>query len=325
MTWKFQKKPTGYWDNTHNLMAYLDWLGKQLGHRTMEDWYNITVEDILQNGGGGLARSPSKLLMRAYPQHDWVQWKFLLSADFWKDQKNQLDFLDWMGIQRDHTTLEGWYNVTVEDIRKNGAIKLLSNYNGSPSKALEALYPQHKWMSWRFKQFVGNEKKQSRKDFFAWLGQQLGLNNLEDWYNITVNDILLQHGGSTILGWFGWSPSTALSTVFPDHNWQIWRFRVCPKGYYDSLLKNQKEQRRIIDWLGDQLSIKQLEDWNRVAITQVQQYANIKSRQDLGTILQNVYPDHQWNLFNKAKIGPIKASQRMLATALQKIFPNHSN
>src|SRR3712207_7308829 len=34
-----------------------DWLFDQLGHRSMDDWYNVTQEDIGKYGGAGLLTS----------------------------------------------------------------------------------------------------------------------------------------------------------------------------------------------------------------------------------------------------------------------------
>lgn len=41
----------------------------------MDDWYHVTVEDIVKNGGGGLLtcynNSPSSALQSIYPEHNW--------------------------------------------------------------------------------------------------------------------------------------------------------------------------------------------------------------------------------------------------------------
>lgn len=54
---------------------FCDWLGVALGHTSMEDWYRVTKEDIVNNGGGGLISvyqaSPSKALLSIYPEHNW--------------------------------------------------------------------------------------------------------------------------------------------------------------------------------------------------------------------------------------------------------------
>ena len=46
--------------------------------------------------------------------------------------------------------MDDWYNVTQEDIQKNGGIALLQQHSNSPSKALQNIYPEHDWELWRF-------------------------------------------------------------------------------------------------------------------------------------------------------------------------------
>jgi len=47
----YEKTPRNFWGDPKNQREYLNWLGQHLGYKTMEDWYNITREDIKQNHG----------------------------------------------------------------------------------------------------------------------------------------------------------------------------------------------------------------------------------------------------------------------------------
>lgn len=38
LTWRFNKVPTGFWDVISNQRNYLEWLGKQLGYKKLDDW-----------------------------------------------------------------------------------------------------------------------------------------------------------------------------------------------------------------------------------------------------------------------------------------------
>ncbi len=52
----------------------MEWLGKHLGYKTPEDWYQIRRGDFLQNYGGGLLASLSsykQLLEEHLPALDW--------------------------------------------------------------------------------------------------------------------------------------------------------------------------------------------------------------------------------------------------------------
>ena len=56
-----------------------------------------------------------------------------------------------------------------------------------------------------------------------WLGQRLGFNEINDWYKIIADDIL-RNGGSRLLAHFKSSPSLLVSTVYPEHKWDIHQF-----------------------------------------------------------------------------------------------------
>jgi hypothetical protein len=52
--WKFEQSPKGFWNKENNRRSCLDWLAEQLGIKTMEDWYQITVSEVKNKGGGKL-------------------------------------------------------------------------------------------------------------------------------------------------------------------------------------------------------------------------------------------------------------------------------
>jgi len=163
------------------------------------------------------------------------------------------------------------------------------------------------------------KNRPSHRNFFDWPGKQLGYKKMDDWYNITYKDIQ-NYGGVGVIKTYNGSPSAALSRVYPKHNWMLWRFKTVQQGYWNKLMKDSKEISRVIDWLSKQLSIQNLDDWCRVSLKQIRKLSlHIESSHDLQTMLQTVYPQHQWN--NK----PFKASQREVVTAIQHLFPNQSN
>src|SRR5690348_16261120 len=81
---------------------YFDGLGVTLGYKNMEDWYNVTPEDISKAGGQGIIstfynNSPGKALHILYPEHKWQLWKFSkVPLDYWKDTANQTSFFEWL-------------------------------------------------------------------------------------------------------------------------------------------------------------------------------------------------------------------------------------
>ena len=73
-------KPNGYWQIEGNGKTFFDGLMVKLGYKCMDDWYNVTVEDIYSNRGKLLRRnyneSPTKALLGVYPEHNWELGKF---------------------------------------------------------------------------------------------------------------------------------------------------------------------------------------------------------------------------------------------------------
>src|SRR5271170_6889183 len=85
------------WKEITNQRKFFDWVGKQLGYKSFEDWYNITFEDINKHGGSGLLHyyidSPVNALLSIYPDFDWIIWKFhQVPRGCWKDKKNHRKF-----------------------------------------------------------------------------------------------------------------------------------------------------------------------------------------------------------------------------------------
>jgi len=53
-----------------------------------------------------------------------------------------------------------------------------------------------------------------------------------------------------------------------------------------------------MNWLGQQLEIKQMEDWYQVSMRRIEQVApyNPFRKYSLGTLLTKMYPQHSWDL-----------------------------
>ena len=57
LIWKFRRVPNGFWNDKKNQRNCLDWIGKQLGIKDMEDWYKMSARDILEHGGIRITKS----------------------------------------------------------------------------------------------------------------------------------------------------------------------------------------------------------------------------------------------------------------------------
>src|SRR5258708_28965908 len=101
----------------------------------MDDWYNLSQEDIHKHGGCGLLReyfsnSPFAALKAVYPAHDWnMPWKFgHVPQGFWAKLENQRQFFDWIFTQLGFQVMDDWYSVTISTIHKLGGKRLMNAY-----------------------------------------------------------------------------------------------------------------------------------------------------------------------------------------------------
>jgi len=299
----------------------------------MDDWYNVTHKDIYNWGGHSILReyynaSPSKALGNVYPEHQWILHKFKRSPrGYWRDKVNQNNFFDWTGIQLRYKHMADWYNVTLEDIYECGGKALMDDYyNKSIYKALSTIYPTHSWIPWKFNKVPRSFwDTNMRKRFFQWLGVQLGYNDMDNWYNISSDDIYKHGGGGFPMTFYNNSPTTALQELYPEHEWMWWRFNCAPHGLWEQAMKDPSQQRKIIYWLHEHLHIQNLEDWYRVSIHQVQKCVRILTTRMLTQMLTSTFPVHKWDVAKLTRLGgSIKAAQRDLMVRVLQLFPGQS-
>lgn len=150
--WLFRSTPQGYWQNPEHRMEYMDWLGKKLGYKTDEDWYQITRADFHTNHGGGLLAnyyrdSVFEAIKEYRPDVKWDSWLFkTVPQGFWLEKENRLSYLKWLGKKLGFRRTNDWYRLTREDFsRNNGEGLFITHYNGSRMRVLQELKPDHKW------------------------------------------------------------------------------------------------------------------------------------------------------------------------------------
>jgi hypothetical protein len=100
--WEMNDKPPNYWEDSQNRRNYFNWLGNLLGIKKPSDWYSITSDQIIQNGGKELLEyyshhSHYSILAFTYPQYDWHPWILgNLTQDFWNDSIQVQIYFEWL-------------------------------------------------------------------------------------------------------------------------------------------------------------------------------------------------------------------------------------
>jgi len=227
----FATKPNGFWENKDNQREFMDELSRKRKHKSLEDFYQLSWEEVSSTGGAGLLNifggSHTKAVMCCYPEHDWLEWKFnKVPPGFWSDDKNVRRYLRWLGKHCGYKSREDWYATTTKSFADNYGYGLLAlRFNGSPTTAVKYLFPAGKWYEWKFA-FCPNgfwHDPENRRRYLVWLGRELGIKRYEDWYDVT-QDKLEKRYGAGLLDFCNGSQAKAIVEAFPRYRWDVEKF-----------------------------------------------------------------------------------------------------
>jgi hypothetical protein len=301
LPWKFGQTYTRFWNSVTNQKWYMEWLFKQLGYQTEEDWYKVTQQDFKDNQGGGLLAnyykdSPYQTLKALYPEKEWLPWKFGMSYQgFWKSVENQKWYIDWLFNQLGYQTEKDWYKVTQQDFNDNKGHGLLNYYNNSPYQTLKSLYPEKEWLPWKFGMTYHNfwESIENQKWYMEWLFKQLGYQTEEDWYKVTTKDFS-DNNGDGLLNYYDRSPYQNLKFLYPEKEWLPWKFGMTYLGFWESI----ENQKWYMEWLFKQLGYQNEDDWYKITAqdffdNQGNTLLNYYNHSPYQTI-KSLYPEKEW-------------------------------
>jgi hypothetical protein len=179
----------------------MNWLGKQLGFRRVEDWYQITQHHFRQWDGGGLlaqfADSPIAVLKDYRPDYKWLEWRFThVPRRFWDDPANRHRYMDWLGEQLGFQRREDWYRISYAAITRRYGARLLAKFADSPIDVIRDYRPTYDWKEWLFPRPPQGSwaEPQNRRRYLNWLGQRLKFTCPEDWSRLRVVDVSTHRG-----------------------------------------------------------------------------------------------------------------------------------
>ena len=297
--------PRGFWDNEVSQKLYMLILRVKLTFYTMESWFQIKQDDFHNNYGGGLLAgkhndSPSKILKYVYPNYEWYFWKFTQAPhkNAWDSHENQLQYMNWLGDTLRYRKKEDWYQITNRIFADNYGSTLVTNYyNSSPILLLKSIYPEYKWLFWKFTSAPNNswDSKENQLEYLTCLGKELGYTSMKDWYQITQNDFQNNYGANLLLKYDG-SPYKLLKSLLENHHWLFWKFTVAPNHCWDQ----KEKQLEYMDWLAEELGFRQKSDWYKFKCKDLQDYNGIslmKYYKNIYELLKSIYPTYDWLFF----------------------------
>ncbi len=271
--WLFTSTPVGFWNDTANVRRYLEWLGDRLGFTEPEDWYGLRIQDVKKNCGAALRvkyhESPPALVAAAFPEYDWQEWWFdHPPKHFWDNPANGRRYLEWLGKELGFKEMEDWYRIRVTDFEMRRGRGLLVRFRFSPIAVLTHFFPDYPWQPWKLgridDKFWDNPTHCRR--YLEWLGEELGYEKPEDWYQLTGRSFT-RHRGLPLLSRYGSSPVTVLKTFMPEHDWKEWLFHRRPRDFWS----DRENRRRYLEWLAEVLEIRDADGWGRLRLQQLKE------------------------------------------------------
>lgn len=71
---------------------------------------------------------------------------------------------------------------------------------------------------------------------FRYLGEKLNRTKMEDWYKVIPKDFTANHGEGLLYKYK--SASNVVTSVFGEHQWEIWKFSAARITWDDAATKN---------------------------------------------------------------------------------------
>ena len=215
-----------------------------------------------------------------------------MSPHYWASKDNQRKFLERLAHKYKVRTLDDWYRVPSSDF----PAALLARYGNFHYRILQHHYPRHAWCEWRFirtPSLFWTDRK-NRRRYFEWLGAQLGFHSSDDWYRVTGDDIRSNYGAAMLASYYKGSYIRALLDVFDEVQWQPWRFRTIPDGFFS----DPKNGIAYLKWLGRTLGFKKLEDWYNLTWEMLIAHRGgvlFHTAGSVPSVVRLLYPGHEIN------------------------------
>lgn len=298
-----ENKPAGFWENSENILRFIEDLREKYNLKTAKDWNSISSKQIIKLGGGYLLQKKSlyELKCLGFPEGK----KLFKPAKYWDKRENILKFIDEIREKLNLKTAEDWNSLTTRQIinELGGSCLIFQNCSLYDFKCIafpdgkdifdKPIKPPRYW-----------NKKENILNFIDEFRKKLNLKTFDDWNSISYDDIK-NCGGVTLFNSYSLNDIKRLG--FPEGKEKFTKIikRKSKKYWEDST-----NIRNFLDKLQKEHNLKSVKDWKRISKSQIAALG--------GNGLLARFKNEGENVNNRAS----RSSQRWLFIQLQKIFFN---
>jgi hypothetical protein len=156
------------------------------------------------------------------------------------------------------------------------------------------------------------KKKSNRIFYMEWLGRVMGFTSPEDWYAVTRDTFVKNHGASLVAEFKNF-PFDIVKEFQPEYDYKKWLFNGSVGNNYWDDMQNVAS---YMNWLKVQLGVNEHTDWyDKLSATSIKQYKGWglikKYRMSPVNLLRACYPEYDWKpyLFKNVPLNAWKDQQ----------------
>ena len=301
----------------------MDQLFIKFNLKSFDDWLVVSKTKMIKRGGKEILKlyngNMFNILQNVYPNYPWdisFTSNLISSKLYFKSIENQRKFMDNLFIKFNLKSIDDWFNLSLNEIKKNGGKRLLKIYSNDMKKLVQNLYVKYPW------RLIDNQKKQknlkirkvklSEKDLKTKLKEEHGrimdqlfikfkLNTLSDWLLVSKTRIE-NSGGTSMLLLYRGNLIQLLQNIYPNYPWlfsisstQFPTFYFKSR-YFQLSIENQRE---FMDHLFIKLNFQTLDNWFDISLKVIKKNGGkglLKLYQnDKKILLQTLYPNYLWD------------------------------
>lgn len=208
-----------------------------LGYDGFDDYfinhnkYKLKWNDILDKKCSHLLVDSCmyKTFQHLYPSCEWKIHMFNTAPrNFYKDSDNMDVWVKSFKEKYSILTPEDCYRIQVSHIMEHdNGVSIFSRYFESVRLRLcEKLFPEYEFKGYLFDRTIQNTWKdpKNRRKFMDDLAHKLGLQSLDDYYNLRQRDVLDNGGDGMIVKYYDTSIYKCLRDIYPEKIWDRTKF-----------------------------------------------------------------------------------------------------
>jgi hypothetical protein len=225
------KVPCNYWKHIPNQRIFLEQLVLKLGLSSTQELHKVSKKTIEQHGGKkllSLYRNLPSMYQTIFPELNWPmsdsQTARISKSPLIETLEDQRKLLKQIESRLQISNPSEWNSVTVKQFQLLGGKNLLKKYPNF-LELLRTLYPDYPWNSKDRGRVSRNYWKDPShlSDLIRCLETQYSVKQPEDWYRISVKQILASKGRGA-LHQYG-SLCNMLSVAYPNYSWDVKLFQ----------------------------------------------------------------------------------------------------